>query len=217
MWYDKRRNDIRFSTFGCMTTDNDGWEGYNSYIGGENKISDVFYTKLRSMVGLQGLLSLIFGLLIVFWPNRTAAAVTVMVGIAFIAIGAAYVAAIGTHDDESAWARLGSFLVGVIYLVAGVFSFINLYAATAYLFLIVGLWVGITWIVEAIVTFASLKYFERKGWAAFSALISLLAGVVLLFSPLIGAAILWLLLGLAMIVVGVVKIFQYFTWSHRHA
>ena len=105
----------------------------------------------------------------------------------------------------------------MIYLVAGVFSFINLYAATAYLFLIVGLLVGITWIVEAIVTFASLKYFERKGWAVFSALISLLAGIVLLFSPLIGAAILWLLLGLAMIIVGVVKIFQYFTWSHRHA
>ncbi|WP_234701655.1 DUF308 domain-containing protein [Leuconostoc lactis] len=159
--------------------------------------------------------------MIVFWPNRTAAAVTIMVGIAFIAIGAAYVAAyvaaIGRHDDESAWARLGSFLVGVIYLVAGVFSFINLYAATAYLFLIVGLLVGITWIVEAIVTFASLKYFERKGWAVFSALISFLAGIVLLFSPLIGAAILWLLLGLAMIIVGVVKIFQYFTWSHRHA
>lgn len=180
-------------------------------------MSDVFYTKLRSMVGLQGLLSLIFGLLIVFWPNLTAAAVTIMVGVAFIAIGAAYVAAIGTRDDESAWARLGSFLVGVIYLVAGVFSFINLYAATAYLFLIVGLLVGITWVVEAIVTFASLKYFDRKGWAVFSALISLLAGVVLLFSPLIGAAMLWLLLGLAMIIVGVVKIFQYFTWSHRHA
>ena len=62
-------------------------------------MSDLFYTKLRSMVGLQGLLSLVFGLLIVFWPNRTAAAVTIMVGIAFIAIGAAYVAAIGTHDD----------------------------------------------------------------------------------------------------------------------
>lgn len=66
MWYDKRRNDIRFNTFGCVTTDNNGWKGYNSDIGGENKMSDVFYTKLRSMVGLQGLLSLIFGLMIVF-------------------------------------------------------------------------------------------------------------------------------------------------------
>lgn len=45
-----------------MTTDNNGWKGYNSYIGGENKMSDLFYTKLRSMVGLQGLLSLVFGL-----------------------------------------------------------------------------------------------------------------------------------------------------------
>ena len=53
-------------------------------------MSDIFYTKLRSMVGLQGLLSLIFGLLIVFWPNRTAAAVTIMVGIAFIAILTTY-------------------------------------------------------------------------------------------------------------------------------
>lgn len=178
----------------------------------ERKMSDIFYQKLRQMVGLEGLLSLIFGLLIIFWPDRTASVVTVLVGIAFIGIGAAYVSSIANHDDESAWARLGSLLIGAIYLVAGVFIFINLYVATAYLFLIVGLLVGMTWIIEAIVTFASLKFYNKKGWAFFSGIISLIGGIVLLFSPVIGAAVLWTLLGLSLAILGVIKIIQYFTW-----
>lgn len=178
-------------------------------------MSDVFYKKLRQMVGLDGLLSLIFGLLVMFWPNRTAAVVTILVGIAFIAIGLSYVSSITNHDDESAWARLGSLLIGAIYLVAGVFIFINLYVATAYLFMIVGLLVGMTWVIEAIVTFASLKYYDRKGWAIFSGIISLIGGFVFLFAPIIGAAVLWSLLGLSLTILGVIKLIQYMTWSRR--
>lgn len=83
-------------------------------------MSDLFYTKLRSMVGLQGLLSLVFGLLIVFWPNRTAAAVTIMVGIAFIAIGAAYVAAIVLLFSPLIGAAILWLLLGLAMIIVGV-------------------------------------------------------------------------------------------------
>jgi uncharacterized membrane protein HdeD (DUF308 family) len=176
-------------------------------------ITDSFSKKIRNHIGVNGLISLIVGLLILFWPRRTAFIATLLLGIAFIAIGLFYIITSFTTQDESGWGRVGHILLGILYMVAGVFCIIDLASTTAYLFLFVGIFVGITWIMEGCIGFGSMKYTPSKGWTIFSSVLSIIAGIFLLFTPFLGAAFLWILLGVALVVLGITKIIRYFTWG----
>ena len=57
---------------------------------------------------------------------------------------------------------------------------------TAWLAIFVGILVGIMWIVEGIVALSTLGDAASKGWSIFFAIISIIAGLYLLFSPLVG-------------------------------
>ena len=59
-------------------------------------------------------------------------------------------------------------------------------------------------------TIALARYAPSRSWAVISGIFSIVAGVLLLFSPLLGAAVLWWLLGFALVVLGVVQIVQAF-------
>ena len=86
-------------------------------------------------------------------------------------------------------------LLGILFIIAGIVAFLNLGAATAWLAVFLGILVGILWIVEGIVALSTLGDAASKGWTVFFAIISIIAGIVLLFSPIWGAAVLWWLLG----------------------
>ena len=52
-----------------------------------------------------------------------------------------------------------------------------------------------------------------RGWAIFFGILSILAGIVVLFSPLWGIAILFVIAGIALIVLGIVQIVRAFTFG----
>ena len=45
--------------------------------------------------------------------------------------------------------------------------------------------------------------------------ISIIAGIVLLFSPVLGAAALWVLMGISLIVLGIVQVIRAFTFGKK--
>ena len=47
----------------------------------------------------------------------------------------------------------------------------------------------------------------------FFAIISVVAGIFILFNALVGAAILWLLLGVSLIILGIIQIVRAFTFK----
>ncbi|GAK31223.1 hypothetical protein WOSG25_080550 [Weissella oryzae SG25] len=175
--------------------------------------SDSFFKHIRNGIGFDGLLSVIFGALILFWPGRTAAVAAILIGLAFILIGLGYVFTVFRLDNESGWGRLGHLLLGALYLIAGIFTFVDLAAATTYYFALIGIFVGITWLVESFVGFSMARSSASPAWMIFSAILSLLAGIILLFSPFWGALLLWTLLGSILLVLGIFKLVRYFTWK----
>ena len=94
-------------------------------------MSENILKNLRNNVGISGLVSTIMGLLILFWPGRTAQIGTVVVGAGFILIGISYLVSTFSLKDEEAWSRFGHLLLGVVYLIAGIFSLINSWRAPA--------------------------------------------------------------------------------------
>lgn len=168
---------------------------------------------IRTALGIGGVLAVIVGILILVWPGRTAAFVTAIIAIYAIAAGLVY-AGLGIFSKtKGGWARVGHIVLGILFIIAGVVALFNLAQTTAWLALFLGILVGIMWIVEGIVSLSTLGDASSKGWTIFFAILSIIAGIILLFSPLWGAAVLWWLLGISLIVLGIINVVRAFTFG----
>jgi len=170
---------------------------------------------IRTALGIGGVLSVIVGILILAWPGKTAMVVTAIIAIYAIAAGLVYGGLGIFSKTKGGWARIGHIVLGIVFIIAGIVAFLNLGAATEWLALFLGILVGILWIVEGVVALSTLGDAASKGWTVFFAIISIIAGIVLLFSPLWGAAVLWWLLGISLIVLGIIQIVRAFTFGKR--
>jgi len=163
---------------------------------------------VRTALGLGGVLSIILGVLILVWPGKTAIVVTAIVAIYAIAAGLVY-AGLGIFAaGKGGWSRIGHILLGVLFIIAGIVAFANLGATAIWLAAFVGILIGILWIVEGVVSLSTLGLSASKGWTIFFAIISIVAGITLLLSPLWGALVLWWLLGISAVVLGIVQVFR---------
>ncbi len=182
------------------------------YIMRENFMSEEFFTKVRRTIGFDGLISTIIGALIVFLPNRSARAAAGMIGAALIAVGLFKLISVFRRDAENGMARLGNLIVSVIYLVAGIFIFVDMQSAAISLILVVGILTGITWLIEGFIQVAILnKLTTNKTWSTISAIISILGGASILFSPMWGGLVVWTFFGITLLIIGIFKLIQYFT------
>ena len=156
---------------------------------------------IRTALGVGGVLALIVGILILVWPGKTAAVVTVIIAIYAIAAGLVY-AGLGIFaKTKGGWARVGHIALGILFVIAGVVA------------LFLGILIGIMWIVEGIVALSTLGDASSKGWSIFFAILSIIAGIVVLFAPVWGVAILWWILGISLVVLGVINVVRAFTFK----
>jgi uncharacterized membrane protein HdeD (DUF308 family) len=149
--------------------------------------------KLSTSLIISGVLSLVFGILSFTWPGITLVTLIWLFAIFFIAQGIAMVmGAIVHRNDESHWLLM--LFVGAINILAGLFA-IFYPGITA--FFLVGL-MGATWfltgILQIIAAIRLRKEIENEGWLILSAVLSVVAGLYVIFRPGAGAvAIIWLI------------------------
>ncbi|MCC2032057.1 HdeD family acid-resistance protein [Microbacterium allomyrinae] len=168
---------------------------------------------IRTALGVGGVLAVIVGILILVWPGKTAMFVAAIIAIYAIAAGLVY-AGLGIFSKtKGGWARVGHIALGIVFIIAGVVALFNLGQTTAWLALFLGILVGIMWIVEGIVALSTLGDAASKGWSIFFAILSIIAGILVLFSPLWGVAVLWWILGISLIVLGIINVVRAFTFK----
>lgn len=179
----------------------------------ETSVGRAAVNGIRTALGIGGVIALVVGILILVWPVKTAMVVTAIIAIYAIAGGLVY-AALGIFSKSmGGWSRVGHIVLGLLFIIAGFIALFNGSLATASLALFVGILVGVMWIVEGVVALTTVSSSATKGWSIFFAVISILAGIVLLFSPLFGAAVLWWLMGISLIALGLVQIIRAFTFK----
>lgn len=172
---------------------------------------DRIVNTLRKFVGVTGIVALVIGIVILVWPGHSAAAVAAIIAVYALVVGIVYLATAIFDRGDRAWARIGQGILGALFIIAGIVALSNLGAATAVLGIVLGITVGIVWILEGVLQLAYISRTPRPGWTVFSAIISLIAGVLVLLSPLWGAAVLWLFLGISLVVIGISQIIRAFT------
>ncbi|MRG58413.1 hypothetical protein GE115_00770 [Agromyces sp. CFH 90414] len=168
---------------------------------------------VRTTLGISGAVSLIIGLFITFAPEKTAVALAWIFGLYFVIAGVAYLGLGIFSKGITGGARALDIILGVLFVIAGIVVLANPSESAVFLGIFLGVFVGILWIVEGVVALVQSGDAASKGWAIFFGILSLVAGLVLLFSPLWGAVFLFWFAGIALIVLGIVQIVRAFTFG----
>jgi uncharacterized membrane protein HdeD (DUF308 family) len=169
------------------------------------------FTSVRISLAVSGVLALIAGIVLLVWPVKSAVIITAIFASYLIVAGLVYIALGIFARTGGGWSRVGHIVLGLLYIVAGVIAFANLGVAAATLALVVVIFIGISWIVDGIVSLSLLGQDGSKVWTLLYALLSIVAGIFVLFSPLMAGFAFWLLLGISLVALGIVQIVRAIT------
>lgn len=164
---------------------------------------------LRTALGVGGLIAIVLGALILFFPVKTGAVAmqiiaAVMAAYALVA-GVVYVGSAIFGRSLGGWGRIGHIVLGLLYVAGGIVMMVNLGSTAAVLALFLSFTVGFLWLLEGVTALTTMKHSKNKTWTIIYAIVSVIAGLTLVLSPLMGAVTLWLLLGISMVVMGLVQ------------
>ncbi len=150
---------------------------------------------------LIGIVAVMLGVIVLAWPGPSLLVAGVLFGIYLVVSGIGYVfAAFGTHTGAAM--RVLAFLTGLVSLVLGFFCFRDKFEAVTLL----ALWIGIGWVFRGMTLLASALSFDHmpgRGWQAFSGVIIVIGGGVLIISPIDSIAVLTLVAGCWLIAIGI--------------
>lgn len=173
---------------------------------------------LRITLAIAGVVSLVVGILILVWPDKAAMfLITGVLASWLIVSGIIYISVGVFSREKTGWARAGHVLLGVFYVLAGVAVFANLATSTLALAIFIAMIVGISWIVDGIVALSLIGDATSKVWTISYAVIAILGGLTLMFQPFYGAAVLWWLLGITLVLMGIIQIIRAITLGGRVA
>jgi uncharacterized membrane protein HdeD (DUF308 family) len=162
---------------------------------------------------LTGILTVALGVIVLAWPGKTLVVAGVLFGIYLVVSGIGYVlAAFGAHTGVAM--RVLGFLGGVVSVVLGFFCFRDQLESI----LLLALWIGIGWLFRGLTLLAAALSFDHlpaRGWQAFSGVIIVIGGGVLIVSPFDSIAILTLVAGCWLIAIGIVDVITAFQVRHR--
>ncbi|MEV0032368.1 HdeD family acid-resistance protein [Nocardia sp. NPDC050793] len=157
---------------------------------------------------VTGVLSVILGVVILVWPDKTLLVAGVLFGIYLVVAGVLQlVAAFGA--TRSTGMRVLYFVSGVLSIIIGLFCFRDELASI----LLLGLWIGIGWLfrgVSLLVAAISDPELPGRGWQGFFGVITTIAGIVLIVWPVTSVATLTLVAGIWLIVLGIMEIITSF-------
>ncbi|QAY74043.1 hypothetical protein ET445_12550 [Agromyces protaetiae] len=167
---------------------------------------------VRATLGISGAVALIVGILITFWPKNSAIALTIILGVYFVIAGIAYLGLGIFSKGISGGARALDIILGILFVFGGISVLTSPAGSTVVLAIFLGVFIGILWIIEGVVALVQSGDSGSRGWAIFFGLLSIVAGLILVFSPAYVVA-LWWILGISLIVLGLIQIVRAFTFG----
>lgn len=156
---------------------------------------------------LSGILAVVLGALVLFWPGKSLIVAAVLFGAYLLVSGVAQIlSAFALH--ASAGSRILLFISGAASLILAVLAFRHF--GEGYALLLLAIWVGIGFIFRGVATVA-MSFSELKGtpgrvWSLFFGVITVIAGIVMLGYPFDSLVTLTLVVGIWLIVIGVFEI-----------
>jgi uncharacterized membrane protein HdeD (DUF308 family) len=160
----------------------------------------------------RGVIAVAFGVLALVWPGVTVLALAVVFGIYCLVDGVMRI--VDTVRDRDPAHRWLTIIGGVLGVAAGIVSLIWPAITAMALALLVGAWAVVTGIAEIAAAIRLRKQIRGEALLALAGLISVIAGIVILFRPAAGAQAIAFVIGIFAVIYGAFLIALGY-WLHR--
>ena len=157
---------------------------------------------IRAGLIIGAILSAIFGVLILTATGQVLEVVAVLFGLYFIVRGAVR---LGTGLFSSAFGGAGralNIIIGALLLVVGVLAVFH----PAEILAVIGILIGISWIIDGIVSLVESSKSPSKAFSIIAGIISVIAGFVVVLLPLEGVAVLTMIAGIFLLIIALFQI-----------
>lgn len=163
-------------------------------------------TETRWMLGVRGVLAILFGFILWAWPAMSLRVLILVFGIFVIAAGVfAILAGLRTEDTQGRWVRI---IEGVLAILAGMVALAwPAITAVALLFLI-AIWAIVTGVVEILGAFRTGGAGGMEWLLILSGVVSIIFGILLFVWPHLGLLALIWLIGIYAVIYGVILLVQ---------
>jgi uncharacterized membrane protein HdeD (DUF308 family) len=152
-------------------------------------------------VALRGAFAILFGLIALFVPGATILSLVLFFSAYMLVDGVlGIVAAVRAARQNERWGLL--VLEGVVNIATGVIAFLWPGLTAVVFVLMLAAWSLLTGILMVVAAFR-LNATHGRGWLIFSGIVSVLFGIALIISPLVGAVVLTWWMGAYAIVFGI--------------
>jgi uncharacterized membrane protein HdeD (DUF308 family) len=152
-----------------------------------------------------GAASVVVGAILLAWPKETLTVVAVLIGIALILAGAMRLMDGFTSHEASGGKRVVSVVIGLLATVLGLYCIRHYHFTITALAIIVGLF----WVIHGIADIAVglfVGQFPGRGFTVVVGVLSLCAGIIVLFWPTISIAVLVAVIGIWLIIYGILAV-----------
>ena len=156
-----------------------------------------------------GALTLILGIIVSFHPTGSLNVVAVLLGVLMILSGIFHLIRVFDADELH---RVWDGIAGLLFIVIGVVLIRHLHLTRA----LIGLFIGITWIVQGLAALIGGVSGARagRGWLITFGAISVIAGIVVAATPASSLDVLATLLGIWFVIMGIFEIIGGFVLRH---
>lgn len=190
-----------------------GWQPVDPFKLVESMLPQRAKNWVRGFYAVIGIVAIVLGMALLIWPGITLKIAAILLGVYFVVSGLVRVTtAIVELGLPGGW-RVLDILVGVLLAIGGMLMLKNAAASGQALALLVTLTVGIGWMLEGFMALVESWRLPSSGWAVLYAVISIIAGFVVLVSPV--SSTVWLVIfgGCALVVMGVSAIVRAFRFG----
>lgn len=164
---------------------------------------------IRVTLGLIGVVAIVLGALLLFWPEKSAIVAAVLFGIYFLIVGIVRLASgIFTSRVHGGY-RVLNVLLGLLVIVAAVFILREPSLGVA----VLGLLVGIAWIIDGVAALVTAGQDGARWFGILFGILSIVAGIIVLFVPEGAIAVLLVIGGIFLLIGGIVALVQAFSFG----
>ncbi|MGH3674413.1 MAG: HdeD family acid-resistance protein [Mycobacterium sp.] len=159
---------------------------------------------------VSGLLAVILGIVVLAWPGISILVAAIVFGAYLLVIGISQVV-MAFSLKVNAGGRILLFISGAAALILAILALRRF--GEGYAVLLLAIWIGVGFIFRGVATTVSAisdPDVPGRGWHIFIGVISLIAGIVVMASPFESIAILALVVGIWLVVIGVFEVVSAF-------
>lgn len=168
----------------------------------------VTFSTYRWGFSIAGATAVIVGLLILLVPTFVTNTIAILIALYALVAGVLFLYIGVTGKELSALTKLGRLVSGLVFVMAAVLIFTFMDSATGLLTNIVGVTVGVMWLVDGVMTLLLMRDGTSSGWVIGYAVAAVAAGVVLVLTPIWGPEVLRWLVGFSLVILGFAQVLR---------